>query len=484
MGRKDFQKGMEAGAKPFEDKLKQQADAINRVSDKIETGIKKIDGVVENVIDELSSIQKKELFDLNTQFDINNLEEFEKEQLLSCLFTLANDSANENQQAYIRSVKKYLDIKTPQTQIDLSGIENIENLMTQKAMFQTICEFLFLKNENFDFFNEYSVFFDYFSIKKKDSDIILENVMKIYKATGAQGLCEKYGYAIDKKSIKAPAVVDSLNMTLIDNPLEIAANEEKTFSEQKIRLLAPITCAGKLVFERCVIIYNSGKLDDNVITVNGGTITISNCTIIDKNELKTKYKNNSFLTGKKRDGILKNVITGVFNLLNTYENKPIEKKVETIEKSYLFCDNTLFHNCENFAYGFITKINDCVFRFTDLLTSTNDVLIATQESESSIENCLFENINISRTEEEKHDNDKGSQSNLTQLFEYFSIVTNCTFKNLCSCVNSFKKVQYCHFTNCVGILHQGGEIINCVFESSFNCLNTVNKILNCQFVKC
>ena len=29
--KKDFQKGMEAGAKSFEDKFKQQADAINSV---------------------------------------------------------------------------------------------------------------------------------------------------------------------------------------------------------------------------------------------------------------------------------------------------------------------------------------------------------------------------------------------------------------------------------------------------------------------
>jgi hypothetical protein len=200
MGRKDFQKGMEAGAKPFEDKFKQQAKAINRVSDKLEAGIKKIDGVVEEVIDGLSSIQKKELYDLNTQFDIKNLEDYEKELLLAGLFIFVKESANENQQAYIRSVKKYLEITAPQTQIDLASIENIENLVTQKAMFQVFIEFLFLKNENDSFFDEYSYLFDHFSVNKKDKVSLFNNVLEIYRATGIQGICEKYGYvAYDEK---------------------------------------------------------------------------------------------------------------------------------------------------------------------------------------------------------------------------------------------------------------------------------------------
>jgi WD40 repeat protein len=200
MGRKDFQKGMEAGAKPFEKKFKRQAEAIDRVSNKIEAGIKKIDGVVEEVIDGLSSIEKKQLYDLNTQFDINKMEDYEKELLLAILFTLAEKTANENQQAYIRSVKKYLNITNPQTQIDICAIENIENLITQKTMFQTFSEFLFLKNESDSFFKEYADFFDNFSVKQKDRAAIFNNIIQIYNATGAQGICEKYGYVADAES--------------------------------------------------------------------------------------------------------------------------------------------------------------------------------------------------------------------------------------------------------------------------------------------
>jgi len=196
-GKKDFQKGMEAGAKPFEDKFKQQADAINRVSDKLEKGIEKVSGVVHEVVDGLTSIEKKRLYDLNTQFDIKNLEDHEKELLLAGLFTLAGETANENQQAYVRSVKKYLDIKNPQTDIDLSGIENLSDLNAQKAIFNVFAEFLFLSQNDFSFLDKNDDLFDLFSVKRKDRDAIITSIQSIYNAVGAQGLCEHYGFVAD-----------------------------------------------------------------------------------------------------------------------------------------------------------------------------------------------------------------------------------------------------------------------------------------------
>jgi hypothetical protein len=56
MGMKDFLKGIKAGAKPFEDKFKRQADAIDRVSGNLEEGIKGVKNVVDEVIDGLTSI--------------------------------------------------------------------------------------------------------------------------------------------------------------------------------------------------------------------------------------------------------------------------------------------------------------------------------------------------------------------------------------------------------------------------------------------
>jgi hypothetical protein len=319
MGRKDFQKGMEEGTKPFEEKFEQQADAINRVSNKIEDGIKKIDGVVEEVIDGLSSIEKK---------------------------------------------------------------------------------------------------------------------------------------------------------------IEIAADEEKTFAELKIRLLAPIACHGKLNFERCVIIYNSKKLGENNIICSNGTITLSNCTVIDKNEEQDEDNSNDYFLYNEND-------------------------------SNLICDNTLFYNCERFAFHFNTKITDCVFKYTDLPINPHGVLVASNAGKSEIRGCLFENTNLEWVEEPKTDRKKPHRlymfcdekkrwddvyfwSNTIGLLRNFNFVSKCTFKNLCACVEIFNKVEYCHFVNCVNILRDdyvnsnepAGEVLDCLFEFSSNAINTVNLVSNCQFIGC
>lgn len=291
MSMKDFKKGMAAGAKPFEEKFEQHADAIKRVADKLEDGMDRVTGVMNAVIDDMSGLEKKRLYDLNTQYDIKGLEDYEKELLLAALFTLAKGEANEKQQAFIRSVKKYLDIKNPQTEVDLSGIENIENLNSQKAMFQTFAEYLFLAHEDDSFWEEYADLFDLFSVKKRDRDAIYGNILQIYNAMGAEGICEKYGFVPEKKrvAIGAPVETGPLTTLLIEKLLLIEDGEEKAFVSQKIRLLADIECAGKLHFEDCVIVYDSASINGSVIAFGEAEITLSNCTVVDTDH-KEKWK--------------------------------------------------------------------------------------------------------------------------------------------------------------------------------------------------
>ena len=197
MGKKDFKHGMEAGAKPFEEKFKQVSEAVERVGAGLNQKLDDIKGTMNAVIDDLSSIQKKELYDLNTQFDIKEFEQPDKELLIAGLYTLSamSDNLTDYQQAFIRSVQKYVDVTTPQTSVDLSiAIENVNSLPTQKAIMQAFMEYLFLENENDDFLEDYEELFDFFSVNKKDRQMILYCIHAVYRATGAQGLVEKYGY--------------------------------------------------------------------------------------------------------------------------------------------------------------------------------------------------------------------------------------------------------------------------------------------------
>ena len=90
MSTKDFKRGMEAGAKPFNDKFNQTSQAINKVGGQISEKIDSLNGVMDEVIDNLNSIKKKEIYDLNTKFDLKkDLDDAEKELLAALLITIS-----------------------------------------------------------------------------------------------------------------------------------------------------------------------------------------------------------------------------------------------------------------------------------------------------------------------------------------------------------------------------------------------------------
>lgn len=202
MARKDYKAGMEAGAKPFEEKFQKQADAVERVGARIESRLNDISAVQDVILKDLSAREKKELYDLNTVVDIGELEESEKEFLVAVLFTLSNmtDCVSEHQQAFIRSVKTYLGIKNAQTDVDLSYIENIDSKRQTRAILQTVMEFLFLENCTHDYLDEYDDILDYFDVKASEVHKIERNIDRIYNATGAIGLAEKYGFVPNEAS--------------------------------------------------------------------------------------------------------------------------------------------------------------------------------------------------------------------------------------------------------------------------------------------
>lgn len=198
MARKDFNKGIEAGAKPFEEKFQMQSETFEKITKTINEKLDDVDSITDNIINDLNSIEKKRLYDLNTIIDICELGEDEKEFLLAVLYTLSNmtDNVTEYQQSFFRSVKNYLNVKDVQTSVDLSCIENIENINDQKAILQTIMEFLFLENANHGYMDEYKDIIEYFSVNKKGIRKIQECIDRIYKATGLQGITENYGYVV------------------------------------------------------------------------------------------------------------------------------------------------------------------------------------------------------------------------------------------------------------------------------------------------
>ena len=212
---KKYKEGMKAGAAPFEKIFEDQSKQTKESTDAINANVDSIHSVVDVVLDDLVAQEKKRVYNLDTDYDILTLNQDEREFAIAMLYTLSQlmDETTEKQKQYLLNIQRYLNIRNPQVQIDVSSIENIENLKTQKMLYRIVTEYLFLAQENFEYADNLKYIFDYFSINKQSKNSIRGNIENIYKAVGADGLIEFYGYLsaevkIDDKEPIAENTVD------------------------------------------------------------------------------------------------------------------------------------------------------------------------------------------------------------------------------------------------------------------------------------
>lgn len=200
---KKYKKGMADAAKAYEAFGKKQEDALKHILEEVREGkrnledaLKDLDGNINNLYDYLQSKEKANLYTVYTPFNIKDLDSEEKLFLLGALLSLVKDNEpNENQQKFIRSIQKYLDIKELPFDVNPLAIENIENISSQKAIYQVVLEYLILQDgDSYDETDLQQEFLESFNLNSKTRATITNHVEIIYSATGAEGLAEKYGY--------------------------------------------------------------------------------------------------------------------------------------------------------------------------------------------------------------------------------------------------------------------------------------------------
>ena len=234
MSNKSFKAGMIAGAKPLEEKFQKQASAFDRVGDRLDGHLDVIEDKVDIVIDDSLARERKEIFGLNTLFDINSMDDTEKILVVSLLYTLAQRfESNDYQKNYIRSVQKYLGLKNVQPADTLTGVEGVKNFDDQKAILQVVMEYLFLECFSFDFLDEddYEELFDSFNINRKGFRDVEAAIENIYQAVGAEGLAEKYGVIEEDDEDDAPQDESALPVEELDR---LEQEAEKLFLDFKI----------------------------------------------------------------------------------------------------------------------------------------------------------------------------------------------------------------------------------------------------------
>jgi len=517
-GTNKFKKGMTAGAKPFEAKFAQHAEALNRLEKKFGADWNKTKAVADQILNSIEATERERLYGLYTQTDIKELKSEYKEILISILYTLSSESGNEFQQSYIRSVQKHLDIKNPQVSIGFSGIGKIDSINAREAIFQSCVEYLFLGNEDATFFEKYGeALFSHFSLDEKQQLVIWENILQIYFAIGPLGLAEKYGFVPEFKDKEKVLSGDEsiLEQYLIDNLLEIPAGHETVISDREIVLRDDIDCKGKLVFTNCILRYNSNgnNLRRRIRLDFGAELVLNNCTIIGKNTLPYH----------KISDINKTSTYFILGIGKSYQNNRPKIKAE----------KCLFLNCSNFAWNVMGSFKDSVIRYTKEFLFQNvyyfnkkeksfslpegstqeEALKENQiykklysgfisnESVSEIDSCLFE----------AEETDIKDTRWLHNWLGHFCLITNCVFKNINGTLlhsNSLlsedkpREINKSYFLNCNNILLAYTDVFNanvfipmrnvpinmsdCVFENCFNVINLSKQsnIKNCQFINC
>lgn len=290
MGRKDYNKGMEAGARPFEDKFRQEQKRNQEWKQTFEEKFDHIKETNEAILDEMDSMQKKQFFKDNTVADISILEKGDRETLLALLFTLAEteENVNEYQQHFIRSVKKYLekpgDERKPEKWAplkdgDWSIIETIIGIDETKAIAQAVMEFLFLGYKSHEAYEEaYEDLFDCFCLNRKAFGEIRRHIDNIYRATGLEGIAENYGYVPEeekagenddeeKNEPDKYGAKGKLTQIKIADEVEIGTGQEKVFENSKVVFGNGMKLGdgAALHFRNCEICLDGHSFGKNII---------------------------------------------------------------------------------------------------------------------------------------------------------------------------------------------------------------------------
>lgn len=203
MSKKDYKKGMADAMEAYEAFGEKQENAICHVGQEVEKTAQKVDklsGKIGEIADYITDQEKAALYRLNTPVDIADLEDAEKRILLAVLYQLSADAdeVTEEQQNYLRAVQQYLKIYNPQTEIDLSAVENIEDISAQKAVLQAVLEFFRLGAAPEELTEEQEDFLDYFQVNRRTRREIDGFIDAIVEAVGMKGLAEKYGFVAEQ----------------------------------------------------------------------------------------------------------------------------------------------------------------------------------------------------------------------------------------------------------------------------------------------
>lgn len=201
MGKKFSSDMIQSFGNSISEKMDNVADAIREEGEKQSKKFEEVNekfsaqGQINNmIINSVSELEQKVFYGLEPCQNIQNLENTERKILVNILFYLANnESVNDIQKKYIRSVTNSLGIGNGQTDFDLSYIDNIDSNNDRKIMLQSVMEYLFLRNSDFSFLQDEN-FIEVKNLFNLRDDFVCtaqKNILSMATAIGNEGIAEK-----------------------------------------------------------------------------------------------------------------------------------------------------------------------------------------------------------------------------------------------------------------------------------------------------
>lgn len=500
MGRKDFNKGMEAGARPFEEKFRQEQKRNQEWKQTFEEKFDNLKETNEAILDEMESREKEKFYKLHTIVDIKTLEKGDRETLLSLLFTLGEtqEEVTELQQLFLRSVKKYLenekDKKPTNWSVlkdgDWSVVESICGIDETKAIAQAVMEFLFLGYGSHEaYMEDYEDLFECFNLNKRGFGEIREQIDLICRGTGLQGLAEMYGYVPEEDDVEDESMqnVDlrqygahgKLEELKVSEEIILSDGEERVFENKKIIFEKGIKGRyakdNKLIFKNCEILVQEesalsgmkaviGTLrgqavqqcdHDKRVIISGlekGVITFENCTITNGKSVLIECANmkltikDSYLNGSAQ--IYQSSGKSFASIRHCYINLLQDREIENL---FLCGQLEMF---DTFVYGEQEKDGAWDFHLqssSHSLFESNTFRI--EEGRVYFENCGFYHLP-------------------DLLLQAGTEVNGSVFEDCCVKICERGWQNYGLFSNC--------EFQNCIFAEAYGTMNFDDvKLLSC-----
>lgn len=293
MSKKDFIRGVETATKANEAFMHKQAAATEELGKRIIQKIDEQGKIIDVILDTLNAQEKKELYDLQSAYDIADLGENEKEVLASFLLTLISkyNQDSETQKDYYFAVKKHLGVTDVSPDFDLSLVENVDSRAELKAMLQTVCEFLFLKTGDTSFLDEFEDEIGYFGLSPKVIREIVEPIERIYDVLGLRGIVEHYIPADSEEETDPEhyGLVTPVSKELIirDGNRDIDRGTEMKYENLRVIITKQLHVNGRAVFSNCEIVF---AWDGNIallVIEEDSSLEFHNCEFIVEKQSKS-----------------------------------------------------------------------------------------------------------------------------------------------------------------------------------------------------